>query len=476
MAKRKRNNWLLIGLVGLIVLLVAVAIFTQQGRSSGEEVETEKVIRRTITEKVAASGKIFPQTEIKISSDVSGEIVELYVEEGDSVIAGQLLAKIDPEVVQSQVERGRASVNSAKAQLANSRSQIEQLQAQRENIEAQLINAREIHRRNEQLKKEGVISDADYDQSLSNLKALEANLRSAEANIKAAQQSAKAAEYQVESSQASLRELQTSLRRTSIYAPASGIISQLSVEQGERVVGTIQMTGTEMMRIANLNAMEVRVDVSENDIPRVTTGDLVEIEVDAYIGRTFIGRVTQIARSATGVGQTASLTSDQVTNFEVRISIEPESYQDLISPNKPHPFLPGMSASVEINTETVNNVLSVPIQAVTTRERDQLEEEVASETGEDEGQAVATSTTTIGDDDLIEVVFIVENNKAKLVPVTTGIQDDSYIHITSGLQEGQEIVTGPYTAVSRKLEDGDEIQRMEENKNRDKDNSDEDEE
>jgi len=265
------------------------------------------------------------------------------------------------------------------------------------------------------------------------------------------------------------------LRRTSIYAPASGIISQLSVEQGERVVGTIQMTGTEMMRIANLNAMEVRVDVSENDIPRVTTGDLVEIEVDAYIGRTFTGRVTQIARSATGVGQTAALTSDQVTNFEVRISIEPDSYQDLISPNKPHPFLPGMSASVEINTETIQNALSVPIQAVTTRERDELDQEDVASVDSAEGQAVATSATTIGDDDLIEVVFVVEDNKAKLTRVTTGIQDDRYIHVTSGLQEGQEIVTGPYTAVSRKLEDGDEIQRMEENKDSN-DNGNEEEE
>lgn len=464
MAKRKRNNWLVIGLVGLVAVLIAVAIIAQQRKPKGEEVEVEKVERRTITEKVAASGKIFPQTEIKISSDVSGEIVELYVEEGDSVISGQLLAKIDPEAVLSQVERGLASVNSSKAQLANSRSQIEQLKAQKENTQAQLINAREIHKRNEQLKKEGVISDADYDQSLANLKALEANLRSADANIQAAQENTKASEYQVQSSQASLKELQTSLRRTSIYAPASGIVSQLNVEQGERVVGTIQMTGTEMMRIANLNAMEVRVDVSENDVPRVTVGDLVEIEVDAYIGRIFTGRVTQIARSASGVGTTTSLTSDQVTNFEVRINVEPSSYKDLVTPNKPYPFLPGMSASVEINTETEEGVVSVPIQAVTTRERDEAKRKKAA--SEDEGQAVtAANTTTTGDDDLMEVVFVVQpDNTVKIVEVTTSIQNDSYIHVTSGLEEGQEVVTGPYTAVSRKLEDGDAIQRKKENK------------
>ncbi len=466
MAKRRRNNWLVIGLVGAIAILVAVAVIRQQSKPKGEIVEVEKVARRTITEKVAASGKVFPQTEIKISSDVSGEIVELYVEEGDSVVAGQLLAKIDPEAVQSQVERGVASVNSSKAQLANSRSQIEQLRAQKENIEAQLKNAREIHQRNEKLKKEGVISQADYDQSLSNLQALEANLRSADAQIKAAQQSARAAEFQVESTEASLRELRTSLRRTTIYAPTGGIVSQLNVEEGERVVGTIQMAGTEMMRIANLNAMEVRVDVSENDVPRVTVGDEVEIEVDAYIGRKFKGRVTQIARSATNVGATASLTSDQVTNFEVRISVEPESYQDLISSNKPHPFLPGMSASVEINTETVKDALSVPIQAVTTRERDEAKRKKAAQkdSESEEGEAVAAANTTEpSDDDLMEVVFVVSADTVKMVQVTTGIQDDTYIQVTSGLQEGQEIVIGPYTAVSRKLEQGDAIQRKKEN-------------
>lgn len=476
MAKqKKRNNWLVIGLVGLILLLVVAAVIKQRATPKGELVDTEKVARRTITERVAASGKVFPQTEVKISSDVSGEIVALYVEEGDSVVAGQLLAKVDPEAVQSQVERGVASVNSAKAQLANSRSQIEQLRAQRENIVAQLRNAREIHQRNEQLRKEGVISQADYDQSLSNLQALEANLRSADAQISAGQESAKAAAFQVESAEASLRELRTSLRRTTIYAPTGGIISRLSVEQGERVVGTIQMTGTEMMRIANLNAMEVRVDVSENDVPRVTIGDEVDIEVEAYIGRKFKGRVTQIARSASGSATgVTTLSSDQVTNFEVRISVDPNSYQDLIQSNKRYPFLPGMSASVEINTETVNNALCVPIQAVTTRERDKDKRDKAAkadseDADEEEGKAVtAANTPQARDSDLMEVVFIVSEGKVKMVEVKTGIQDDSYIHITSGLQEGQEIVTGPYTAISRKLKDGDEIRSKKDSENKKK--------
>ncbi len=465
----------MIGLAAFIVVLVAVAIVRQQSKPKGELVQVEKIERRTIREKVSASGKIFPQTEIKISSDVSGEVVELYVAEGDSVVTGQLLAKIDPDAYQSQVERGVAGVNSAKAQLANARSQIEQLRAQKEQIEAQLVNAREIHRRNERLKKEGVISDADYDASLSNLRALEANLRSADASIKAAQEGAKASEFSVQSAEASLKELRTSLRRTTIYAPAGGIISKLNVEKGERVVGTIQMTGTEMMRIANLNAMEVRVDVSENDVPRVSIGDEVDIEVDAYLDRKFKGRVTQIARSASSVGTAAlSLASDQVTNFEVRISIDPASYQDLIRPGKAHPFLPGMSASVEINTETVSNVLSVPIQAVTTRERDAEKRKKAAakaekdEQDDDDGEGQAVATSASEGKDLIEVVFVIENDTVKMVSVQTGIQDDSYIQILSGLVEKQEIVIGPYTAVSRKLKQGDRIRR-ENDKTKDKD-------
>lgn len=447
MAKVKGRNTLIIVLLVIIAALIAVVVVRNRNKPKGEEVFVEKVERRTIREQVAASGKVFPQTEVKISSDVSGEIVELYVEEGDSVVSGQLLAKIDPDAYKSQVERGAAQVNSAKAQLANAESQIKQFEAQKEQIEAQLINAREIFRRNKQLREEGVISDAEYEQAESNLRALEANLRAAEANIQAAKESAQAAKFQVASSEASLREMQTSLRRTSIYSPMNGIVSRLDVEEGERVVGTIQMTGTEMMRIANLNNMEVRVEVSENDIPRVSIGDEVEIEVDAYLDRKFKGRVTQIANSAIAAATaTATLTSDQVTNFEVRINIDPASYQDLITGNKPYPFRPGMSASVEINTKTVEDALSIPIQSVTTRERDDLAEIF----GED----------NLSDEDLIEVVFVAtEADTVQLVPVETGIQDDTYIRVLSGLEEGQDVVAGPYTAIARELEQGTEIQR-----------------
>lgn len=472
MSKRKNKNTLVFILIGVIIILLVAAVIKNKTKAKGEKVSIEKVEKRTITEKVAASGKIFPVTEVKISSDVSGEIVELYIEEGDSVTMGQLLAKIDPDAYQSQVERGVASVNNAMAQVANAKSgvarskaQLTQAIAQKEQIEAQIDNTRAIHNRNIDLHKDGIISDSDFETSLSNLKALEANLRSAEANVKTAEanlesaiQSTKAAEFTVKSTEASLKELQTSLRRTTIYAPTNGIVSMLNVEKGERVVGTSMMTGTEMMRIANLEAMEVQVDVSENDVLRVALMDTVEIEVDAYIDRKFAGLVTEIANSASNTA-TASLTTDQVTNFVVKIRINPDSYADLISKESPSPFRPGMSASVEIKTNTENDVLSVPIQAVTTREK------------EEKKKTDKTETEKVSTDELREIVFVCKGDSAKIIDVKTGIQDDNYIQILSGLKEGDEVITGPYTAVSRKLEDGDIVNKVDEDElyNRKKD-------
>ena len=454
-AKRKKRNWLIYALLGIIVVLVAAVAINNQNKPKGEKVVAKKIEPRTIKEIVAASGKVFPKTEVKISSDVSGEIVELYVEDGDSVVAGQVLAKIDPDAVESQVERARAAVNSAKADLARSKAAVKNSIAQREQIEAQLIGAKNIHDRNIKLKKDGVISQLDFDNSLSNLDALQANLRAADASIQSSKESVRGSEFAIKSAEASLKELKTSLDRTTVIAPQSGIISRLDVEQGERVVGTIQMQGTEMMRIADLNDMEVRVDVSESDVPRVAIGDEVEIEVDAYLDRTFKGKVTLIANSATSTGTTASLTSDQVTNFEVRIDIDPSSYQDLISDVKKHPLRPGMSASVEINTETKSDVLSVPIQAVTTREKDDAKKNKGNKKDEEEEE--------ISDDDLKEVVFIATAaDTVKMVEVTTGIQDDSYIQILSGLEEGAEVITAPYSAISRKLKNGDKILKVEE--------------
>lgn len=458
MAKRKNPYLIIFILLGVVAVLAIAAFIKQRSKPKGEAVTVEKVEKRTIKETVSASGKIFPVTEVKISSDVSGEVVDLYVEEGDSVVAGQLLARIDPDAYQSQVERGQAGVRSAQAQAANARSQIETLRAQKEQIEAQLANARVIHTRNEKLRKDGVISEADFDNSLANLRALEANLRSADANIRASQESVKAAEFQIQSAEAGLRELQTSLRRTTIYAPKGGIVSKLNIEKGERVVGTIQMTGTEMMRIADLSQMEVRVDVSETDIPRVSYNDLVDVEVDAYIGRKFKGRVTQIANSATSAGAVASLTSDQVTNFEVRIRIEPESYQDLITKQKSYPFRPGMSATVDINTQTLTDVVSVPIQSVTTREKENSKTKTPKPGNGEEDE----TETQIDLNDLREVVFIAVGDSAKMITVTTGIQDDTYIQILSGLKGDEEVISAPYTAISRTLKDGMLIRRVDE--------------
>jgi HlyD family secretion protein len=460
--KKKKNNKLIYILVGLIAILLVAAIWKGQQKPKGETVETEKVEQRTIKETVAASGKVFPEVEVKISPDVSGEIVELYIEEGDSVRLGQLLAKIDPDAYQSQVERGVAAVNNSKAQLARSNADIErnkaqltQAKAQKEATEAQLTNAKSVHERNIQLSKEGVISDADFETSLSNLQQLQANVRSlqaslesAKANLKASEQSSKAADFSVKSSEASLKELRTNLKRTSLYAPMDGIISNLAVEKGERVVGSNMMAGTEMMRVANMAAMEVQVDVSENDIPKVALGNTVEVEVDAYIDRKFKGVVTEIANSATSAGG-ISLNTDQVTNFIVKIRLYPSSYQDLISPQNLYPFRPGMSASVEINTTTSDNVVAVPIQSVTTRE----------EKGEKDKE----------DKEIKEVVFLTVTgaDTVKMVEVKTGIQDDTYIEIKSGLEGGEEIVIGPYSAISRKLESGKRITKKKEKKKKD---------
>ena len=452
MNKKRKNLWIYIAGVAVLAL-VAFAYFKGKNRKEGDKVALEEAQMRTIEERVSASGRIFPIVEVKISSDVSGEVVELYVQEGDSVVQGQVLAKINPDAYVSQVERGVAFVNSSKAQAANSRSQIENIKAQKEQIIAQLDNAREIHKRNEKLFKDGVISNADFQASQSNLKSLEANLRASDAGIRSSQDAARGADYSVASAEASLKELRPSLNRTPIIAPESGIISVLNIEKGERVVGTIQMTGTEIMRIANLNAMEVRVDVSENDIPRVKLNDEVSVEVDAYLGRKFVGRVSQIANSSKNSASLggAALATDQVTNFEVRIKIDPQSYADLVTSQRKYPFRPGMSAAVEIKTTIKENILTVPIQSVTTREKEGIaKKEAKSDT---DGGA---SNKKI--DELREVVFVYEKGDTiQMIEVKTGIQDDSYIEILTGLKKGAKVVSAPYSLIFKKLKQGDKV-------------------
>ena len=455
MATNSRSKIIIISVVLLIALLVVLA-FLKSNKEDRTNVSVENVMERDLEEVVGASGKIFPVTEVKISSDVSGEIIELNVEEGDSVFVGQVLAKIDPDAYQSQVERGMATVNTSKAQLANSRAQVENVMAQKEQIATQLKNARDIHQRNEKLYEQGVISQADFEASLTNLESFEANMRSSEASIRSAQQSVEAAVYSVKSSEASLKEIQTNLKRTTIYSPVNGVVSLLNVEKGERVVGTVQMTGTELMRLANLNAMEVQVEVSENDIPRVNMGDKVDIEVDAYIGRTFTGKVRQIANSAnnlTSGSMSSSLTSDQVTNFVVTIDILPDSYNDLVTKDHPHPFRPGMSASVDIYTDEALGVPSIPVQCVTTRELEDIEDFIDTK---------EVSLLQFTDDEVVEVVFVVRADSIGIVPVKTGLQDDKYIQVLSGLNLGDVVVSAPYSAITKTLKPGDKIEEVEE--------------
>jgi HlyD family secretion protein len=459
---KKRKNTLIYVLGGLLILLVAAAVIKGKSRQKGESVETEKAELRTIRETVGASGKVFPKTEVNISSDVSGEIVELYVKEGDSVTVGQLLTRVDPEAYNSQVERAAAGVNSSKSAVANARSQLESSKAQREQIQAQLTNAQEIHQRNEKLFKDGVVSEQDFEASLSNVRSLEANLRAAEANIRSAQESIKAAEFQVKSAEATLKEINTSLKRTTIYARMSGIVSKLNVEKGERVVGTSLMAGTEILRIADLSEMEVQVEVTENDLPRIAVGQNVDIEIDAYLDRKFKGKIVEIAHSANnliaGTGGIVNLTTDQVTNFVVTIDIDAASYSDLVKPGKPYPFRPGMSSAVEIYTKTVENVASIPIQAVGTRDREKKKKDA-------EAKTVSQSSFA---DDLKEVVFMyMEGDTVNMAEVKTGIQDDDYIQIISGIKEGDEVVKGPYSAVSRKLKQGSAVVREKEKKDKD---------
>jgi HlyD family secretion protein len=430
--------------------LFIFAVVKGKGKPQGIVVEFDEVATRTIYETVGGSGKIFPETEVKISSDVSGEIVELYIEEGDSVLMGQELAKIDPDTYESYVDRAEASLNNAKAALATSKAQVQSSMANREQILAQIQNAERIHNRNVKLHAQSVISDADLEQSLSTLQGLKASMRAADANINSAEESAKGAAFSVKSFEASLKETQTNLGRTIIKAPISGVVSSLSVEEGERVVGTIQMAGTEMMRIANLQSMEVQVEVSENDILRVEWGDSTQIEVDAYFDKKFYGTVTEIANSASNAGLSNTLNTDQVTNFIVKVRINPLSYESLMVEGQRFPFRPGMSASVDIFTEVKENVISVPIQAVTTRLKDEDKEMAKSE------------------DDLKEVVFVFNADTVSMVDVETGIQDDEFIYIISGLDAGQKIIEGPYSAVSKKLENGSAVREKKDKKDKEK--------
>ena len=402
-----KNNKILkiLGLVALVLIIFAFIGKSQGwfGKALTIKIAVEKAELRSVTETITANGKIQPEKEVKISPDVSGEIVELNVKEGDKVIKGQLLCRIKPDTYISQRDRSLAAISSAKARQSQS--------------QAQFIQAELSFQRSKQLFEEQTISKSEFEQ--------------AEAQYTVARSEVDAAKYSVISAEASLKEANENLTKTTIYAPMSGTVSMLLVELGERAVGTGLMTGTEMMRVADLSRMEARVEVNENDIVRVNLGDTALIEVDAFLDYKFKGIVSEIANSA----KTTGVSADQVTNFDVKILLLPESYQNLTKSGEANPFRPGMSASVDIQTETRRSVLSVPIQSVTTR--------------------IDTTKllVTPSDENIRTLVFITDGTYAVAKDVKTGIQNNSFIEITSGIKEGDQIITAPFSAISKKLSD-----------------------
>ena len=346
-------------ILGIIiaVLIVVLVIGSNKGWFNGGAkitVNAEAVEKRTIVETVTASGKIYPVTQVSISAEISGEIVDLPVKEGDKVKEGDLLMRINPDLYESQVEQAQAGLDNTKAQLATARARVLQ-------SKLQFDNAKIAFDRSAQLLKDKVIAQMDYEQS-------QLAYETSKAEYEIAQESVTAMEFTVKSSEAMLREMRNNYKRTSIYAPAAGTVVGLNKKKGEKVLGTIQMTGDQLMSIADLTQMEIQVDVSENDVLRIDVGDTANIEVDAYLNRKFKGVVFQIANSA-GSGSVLSAVSDQATNFKVKIYLLPESYADLMKEsNGKYPFYPGMSATVEIKTDVQRNILSIPIQAITTRE------------------------------------------------------------------------------------------------------------
>ncbi|MBL7919465.1 MAG: efflux RND transporter periplasmic adaptor subunit [Bacteroidia bacterium] len=436
----KKLYWI-IG-IGLIIILSVVVIKYMNGNKPFE-VYTQKATTRTIIELVSATGKIQPETELKLSSDVSGEITEMMVKEGDQVKKGDLLCRIKPDLYVSAIDRVNANVNTTKANLKTAIAQLEQ-------AKASLANSEAMYNRNKKLLDQNAISQQEFD-------SYKAQYESAKANVIALEAGVSASQYNIQSSEATLKEANTNLDKTYIYAPVDGTVSKLSVEKGERVMGVSGMASTEILRLANLNEMEVSVEVNENDIIKVHKGDTALIEVDAYMDKKFKGIVTEIANSSNSTG----ISVDQVTNFVVKIRLLRESYQFLLSETNLIPFRPGMSASVDIQTRKVVNVISIPIQAVTTRNPDSLD---VKKNNEFDDREVKVKNDNEDKDvkkeevKLKEYVFIVNTDgTSKQVEVKTGIQDNDYIEISAGLTSGQEVICGPYSAVSKSLKEGSKI-------------------
>jgi HlyD family secretion protein len=449
MKKNKKLYWI-IGTV-VLVLLITLVVLKRNGSigpSQDTKVATDLVVKRTIVETVSANGKIQPETEVKLSPDVSGEIIELNVKEGDVIKRGQVLAKINPEIYRSTLDRVIGALNSQKANLANSKARLAQ-------VNASFINAKNSYDRSKKLFDQKAISSSEFDQAIS-------TFEQSKAEVAAAQENINASEFGVNSAAASVKEANENFTKTTIFSPGDGVISKLNVEKGERVAGASQFSaGTEILRIANMDLMRVNVSVNENDIVRVKLGDTALIEVDSYLNRKFKGIVTEIATSANTVG----LTADQVTNFDVKVRILKESYLDLQPKNQPtySPFRPGMSANVDIRTKRVENVLTIPIQSVTTR-IDSTKIKLASAVKKDakpNQDDQNNNNVKKADDPQQEVVFIYVKGIAKKVMVKTGVQDNTNIQILSGLKANDEVISAPYAVVTKKLKDGDKVTKVE---------------
>ncbi len=439
--------WIIIGLVVVLGGLYGLKAAGVIGKDEGIKVSTEKAAKRTIIETVNASGKVYPEIEVKVSPDISGEIVELKVEESDSVHKGQELAKIYADIYLTQRDQVVAGVNQAKAQVSN-------LEASLVGLKATLDQAQITYNRQKKLLDDKVISRSEFETA-------DQALRNSQANYNAALQGIKGQQANIQNAQAQLAKADKDLSRTVITAPMDGVISLMSVKKGERVAGNSFNVGTEMMRIADMNSIVAQVDVGENDIPKVKIGDTAIVEIDAYNNRKFKGIVYKIANPITNASSTTS--STDVTNYKVHIRLFIDSYKDLIV--KGHfPFRPGMSASADIQTKTQSNVLSVPLNAVTTRDKKSDKDKNATGKKDDKpsndanNQGMNDKPSTSSADDLDEVVFVLQKDATvKKVKVKTEIQDLNYIRITEGLKEGDEVITGPYTTVSKTLKDGDKV-------------------
>ena len=440
----KTVKWILISLVILIAGLVGLKAAGVFGKEEGTKVTAEKVQKRNIIEIVNASGKIYPEVEVKVSPDVSGEITELTVKEGDTVRRGQIVARIYADIYSIQANQAASGVAQSQAQVANSEAGLEALKANME-------QAQKSFSMQKQLFADKVISSNEFNVA-------EAAYKTAVANFNAAKQGIRGSQAAVQTAQSSLAKANKDLGRTAVVAPMDGVVSLLSVKKGERVVGSNMMAGTEMLRIADMAKIEIRVDVGESDIPKVHLGDSSIVTVDAYNDRKFKGIVTQIASSNNGASTQTALanTSTDVTNYKVYVRLLPESYSDLLG-KASFPFRPGMSASADIQTKTHKDVLSVPINAVTTRDgKDSSNtKKAATEKDASGNREVKTNTNP---DDLEVVVFVLQKDgTVKKVKVKTSIQDINHIEITEGLKEGEEVITGPYEVVNKLLKEKDKV-------------------